>query len=662
MKGTDIRSLLPLAGPVMQNAGRIQRPPLHARLLAEIKSLAICWEAKTSLSAGASSLEQALMWQSLSTIYSLGRSLCSSRVFQGTVHSSAECRVQQLPARSAAAQVPHHNPEQSCNIGESKISALKDSNIHEKPVLYELMGCASAEIVTDFPVLEYFITQLIDMIKNLFKGLRIPAPALYVIGQYLVLKETVLEYSLRSATAQQRAAPSSKEITQTSGEPRREQSMASATQRHSYMPESHCKGFAVPAKSLLGNTHVAQEGRRSPSPSAGAEAGVQELGPKGKQPRLFLSWRNIPPNPWTRTEMSRTEMKGFNQLSLPPACANQPWLAAGFQRADCMFAVETLNQYTGTKVSSNANRSSIQIRNPRNITIYLNATESKGKMCLLSWHPQIPYGNYNVSSSVYYVLTPVVFLQNIPISFTYLCSSDYNVGSEEAEATDSYRVNSQATNNLVQGLLLMKQSPLTKTEREEARNNKKRALKIKCTLSPSKAHPKAKETSPPANGKSRAQQKQHHSGRIIPYRLHAANGTILNVTSECDLFLNILIQHILDTPTRYNWNPMQSGLLYFAKQPKFKMVKSHAERNYPSSEHRHGASGFWEIVCMHRTDVSPRRRNKEHPAREQKAGSEPDLPSLQLQGWPQIPEESSKQHNKDGEGLEPALKQLHYFN
>lgn len=48
------------------------------------------------------------------------------------------------------------------------------------------------------------------MVKNLFKGLRIPAPALYVIGQYLVLKETVLEYSLRSATAQQRAAPSSK--------------------------------------------------------------------------------------------------------------------------------------------------------------------------------------------------------------------------------------------------------------------------------------------------------------------------------------------------------------------------------------------------------------------------------------------------------------------
>lgn len=50
----------------MQNAGRIRRPPLRARLLAEIKSLAICWEAKTSLSAGAYSLEQALMWQNLS--------------------------------------------------------------------------------------------------------------------------------------------------------------------------------------------------------------------------------------------------------------------------------------------------------------------------------------------------------------------------------------------------------------------------------------------------------------------------------------------------------------------------------------------------------------------------------------------------------------------
>lgn len=117
----------------MQNAGRIQRPPLHARLLAEIKSLAICWEAKTSLSAGASSLKQALMWQSLSTTYySLGRSLRSPRVCQGTVHSSAECRVQQLPARFAAAQVPHHSPEQSCDTGESKISALKDSNSHEK--------------------------------------------------------------------------------------------------------------------------------------------------------------------------------------------------------------------------------------------------------------------------------------------------------------------------------------------------------------------------------------------------------------------------------------------------------------------------------------------------------------------------------------------------
>ena len=50
----------------MRNAGRIRRPPLHARLLAEIKSPAICWEAKTSLSAGAYSLKQALMWQNLS--------------------------------------------------------------------------------------------------------------------------------------------------------------------------------------------------------------------------------------------------------------------------------------------------------------------------------------------------------------------------------------------------------------------------------------------------------------------------------------------------------------------------------------------------------------------------------------------------------------------
>lgn len=57
---------LALSWPCLENAGRIQRPPLHARLLAEIKSLAICWEAKTSLSAGAYSFEWALMWQSLS--------------------------------------------------------------------------------------------------------------------------------------------------------------------------------------------------------------------------------------------------------------------------------------------------------------------------------------------------------------------------------------------------------------------------------------------------------------------------------------------------------------------------------------------------------------------------------------------------------------------
>lgn len=35
----------------------------------------------------------------------------------------------------------------------------------------------------------------------------------------------------------------------------------------------------------------------------------------------------------------------------------------------------------------------------------------------------------------------------------------------------------------------------------------------------------------------------------------------------------------------------------FCKQHKLKMVKSHAEWDYLSSEHRHSASGFWEIVC-----------------------------------------------------------------
>lgn len=64
---------------------------------------------------------------------------------------------------------------------------------------------------------------------------------------------------------------------------------------------------------------------------------------------------------------------------------------------------------------------------------------------------------------------------------TWFCSG--TLLGRTVSPTDSYRVNSQATNNLVQGLLLMKQSPLTKTEREEARNNKKRALKIKvCAL------------------------------------------------------------------------------------------------------------------------------------------------------------------------------------
>lgn len=50
---------------------------------------------------------------------------------------------------------------------------------------------------------------------------------------------------------------------------------------------------------------------------------------------------------------------------LPWAAASPP--KAAFQRAEGLFAVETLNQYTGTKESSNANRSSIQTWNPGNI-------------------------------------------------------------------------------------------------------------------------------------------------------------------------------------------------------------------------------------------------------------------------------------------------------
>lgn len=41
---------------------------------------------------------------------------------------------------------------------------------------------------------------------------------------------------------------------------------------------------------------------------------------------------------------------------------------AAFQPAEGLFAVETLNQYTATKESSNANRSSIQTWNPGNIS------------------------------------------------------------------------------------------------------------------------------------------------------------------------------------------------------------------------------------------------------------------------------------------------------
>lgn len=46
--------------------------------------------------------------------------------------------------------------------------------------------------------------------KILLKGLSIATPALYVIGHYPVLKETVWEYSLRSATARQHAVRNSK--------------------------------------------------------------------------------------------------------------------------------------------------------------------------------------------------------------------------------------------------------------------------------------------------------------------------------------------------------------------------------------------------------------------------------------------------------------------
>lgn len=82
---------------------------------------------------------------------------------------------------------------------------------------------------------------------------------------------------------------------------------------------------------------------------------------------------------------------------------------------------------------------------------------------------------------------------------------------------------------------------------------------------------------------------------IIPHRHHTTIRTILSATSEWDLFPNILIKYILDTPTQYKWNPMQSGLLNFANN-KLKMVKSPAERASPLAEHRHRARGCWEIV------------------------------------------------------------------
>lgn len=45
---------------------------------------------------------------------------------------------------------------------------------------------------------------------------------------------------------------------------------------------------------------------------------------------------------------------------------------------------------------------------------------------------------------------------------------------------------------------------------------------------------------------------------------------------------------------------MESSAIWpfiFCKQHKLKMVKSHAAWDYPSSAHRHSASGFWEIIC-----------------------------------------------------------------
>lgn len=79
----------------MWNAGSIPRPPLRQRLRAEIKSPAICWEAKTSLSTGAWSLEQALMWQSLSELLILWGKVCSAPgVREKILQSFPACRSQ----------------------------------------------------------------------------------------------------------------------------------------------------------------------------------------------------------------------------------------------------------------------------------------------------------------------------------------------------------------------------------------------------------------------------------------------------------------------------------------------------------------------------------------------------------------------------------------
>lgn len=53
--------------------------------------------------------------------------------------------------------------------------------------------------------------------------------------------------------------------------------------------------------------------------------------------------------------------------------------------------------------------------------------------------------------------------------------------------------------------------------------------------------------------------------QLFHLTLNTANGTILNATWECDLLPNILIEHILDTPTQHKWNPVQSAFYILQK-------------------------------------------------------------------------------------------------